>query len=76
MTANGFFMKNLDKMTFSTMFLRECTLFDKIWKLEHCVFERTDVFLTKYRHESSCFYLKNQKKGHPIDFLAKNIVEL
>ena len=69
-------MKNLDKMTFSTMFLRECTFFDKIWELEHCVFERTDVFSTKYGHESSYFFLKNQKKGHPVDFLAKNVEEL
>ena len=29
-----------------------------------------DVFLTKYVHESRDFFVKNWKKGHPIDFFG------
>ena len=71
MTANGFFMKNLDKMTFSTMFLRECTLFDKIWKLEHCVFERPDVFWQNIGMKAVVFTWKIRKKGILLTFWPK-----
>ena len=57
------------------MFLREWPFFDKKWALEQRVLYRIDVFLTKYGHESNNFLReKLKKKGHPIDFLAYNII--
>ena len=29
-------------------------------------------YMTKYGHETCDFFMKNRKKGHPIDFLAHN----
>ena len=49
--------------------------FHKIWALEQRVLYKMDVFLTKYGHEGNNFSReKFEKKGHPIDFFAHNII--
>ena len=54
----------------SIVFLRERTFSVTNGHESIVIFERIDVFLIKYGHASSEFFVKNRKKDHLIDFFG------
>ena len=50
----------------SPCFWENVHFFKKIWKWRYRVFWRMDVFLTKYGHESSDFFVRNRKNKNGI----------
>ena len=64
----GFWMKNLNKITWQHLYFCESWRFLTKYGHESSVCFRELTFLSQYGHESSWFFVTNRKKRHYIDF--------